>query len=327
MSESFKADILLVDDKPDNIRILDTMLAQQGYKVRKVTNGKMALQVAESARPDLILLDVAMPEMDGYEVCQYLKADPVTSDIPVIFLSALELAFNKVRAFEVGGSDYITKPFNLSEVQMRIENQLKLRSLQQELQAKNTQLEETNRRLRKMATVDRLTGLANRCHVDGCLALEWRRLCREEKSLSLILCDLDEFKTYHDTYGHSASDRCLQEVARAIERQLRESYDLLARYGGDEFMIILPDRDRQDALAIAENIRQSVQGLSMPDGDGEGKITLSLGVTSLIPTQGQIPEDAIASVDKALYQAKNQGKNRVCFQDIQESSSKFKPTP
>ena len=147
MSESFKADILLVDDKPDNLRLLDTMLARQGYKVRKVTTGKMALQVAESARPDLILLDVAMPEMDGYEVCQYLKADPVTSEIPVIFLSALDLAFNKVRAFEVGGSDYITKPFHLSEVKARIDNQLKLRSLRQELQEKNRQLEEANRKL------------------------------------------------------------------------------------------------------------------------------------------------------------------------------------
>lgn len=318
MSEPFKADILLVDDKPDNIRILDTMLVQQGYKVRKVTNGKMALQVAESARPDLILLDVAMPEMDGYEVCQYLKADPVTSEIPIIFLSALELAFNKVRAFEVGGADYITKPFHLSEVQVRIENQLKLRSLQRELQEKNARLEEANRRLHKMATVDRLTELANRRHFDCCLKLEWRRLCREGKPLSLILCDLDAFKTYHDTYGHQASDRCLQQVARAIENQLKGPYDLVARYGGEEFIIILPNSDRQGTLVIAEAIRQAVQALDIPHlhGVDEGMVTLSLGVTSLIPTQQNTPEDAIALVGQALDRAKIQGKNCVCFQGI-----------
>ncbi|MBP0017461.1 MAG: diguanylate cyclase [Cyanobacteria bacterium SBLK] len=318
MSEPFKADILLVDDKPDNIRILDTMLTQQGYKVRKVTNGKMALQVAESARPDLILLDVAMPEMDGYEVCQYLKADPVTSEIPVVFLSALELAFNKVRAFEVGGADYITKPFNLSEVQVRIENQLKLRSLQRELQRKNDQLEEANRRLHKMATVDSLTELPNRRHFDCCLKLEWRRLCREEKSLSLILCDLDAFKAYNDTYGLTDGDRCLQRVAKAIACQLKRPYDLVARYGGEEFIIILPNSDRLGALIVAEAIRQAIHALEIPHlhGVSEGRVTLSVGVTSLIPTQAQIPEEAIALVGKALYQAKAQGKNCVCFQGI-----------
>jgi diguanylate cyclase (GGDEF)-like protein len=329
MSESFKADILLVDDKPDNIRLLDTMLTQHGYKVRKVTTGKMALQVAESARPDIILLDVAMPEMDGYEVCQYLKADPVTAKIPVIFLSALDLAFNKIRAFEVGGIDYITKPFHLSEVQARIDIQLKLRSLTRELQEKNTQLETVNRKLQELVNIDGLTEVANRRYFDRRLKLEWRRLCREKKYLSLIMCDLDAFKAYNDTYGHQAGDLCLQKVARAIATQLKRPDDLVARYGGEEFAIILPNTDRQGGLTVAEAIRQTVQALQIPhDGGVEEKIvTLSLGITCLIPTQTKSPEAAIAIADKALYQAKEQGKNRICFQGDRETITNNNPPP
>ncbi|WP_204106103.1 MULTISPECIES: PleD family two-component system response regulator [Spirulina sp. CCY15215] len=316
MSEPFQADILIVDDKPENLRLLDTMLTQEGYKVRKVTTGKMALQVAESARPDLILLDIAMPEMDGYEVCKYLKADAITREIPVIFLSALNLTFNKIQAFEVGGADYITKPFHLSEVQVRINNQLKVRSLTKELLEKNTQLETANRKLQALVNIDGLTEVANRRHFDHCLELEWHRLDREAKPLSLIMSDIDAFKAYNDTYGHQAGDRCLQAVARGISEQLKRPCDLVARYGGEEFVIILPDTDRQGGLVVAESIRSTIQALKITHAHGisEKVVTLSLGLTSLIPRHNLSPSEAIARADKALYEAKTQGKNRVCFQ-------------
>ena len=259
-----KGDILIVDDMPDNLRLLSAMLQAHGYEVRKSINGPLAIKAAQLAPPDLILLDINMPEMNGYQVCKKLVADRRTCDIPVIFISALGEALDKVRAFEAGGVDYITKPFQLPEVLARIENQLTIRQLQKQLLHQAQQLQEKNRlleaeveerqraeaalrkanlELQRLATMDGLTGVANRRQFDDYLYQEWRRSQRDSTYLSLVLCDVDFFKAYNDAYGHQAGDDCLRRLARALERSVWRPADLVARYGGEEFAIVLPTTD------------------------------------------------------------------------------------
>ncbi|BAZ31965.1 response regulator receiver modulated diguanylate cyclase [Cylindrospermum sp. NIES-4074] len=220
--------ILLVDDTPDNLRLLSKMLESQGFKVRKTVSGKMAIQAAKIEPPDLILLDINMPEINGYEVCRQLKSQEETAKIPIIFISALDQATDKVMAFEIGGVDYITKPFQESEVLARVKNQFIISRQQQQLIVQNQQLQQeilerqraeealvlANHQLNLFALLDGLTGVANRRKFDEFLNLEWQRLFREQLPLSLLLCDVDFFKNYNDTYGHLAGDHCLQQVAK-----------------------------------------------------------------------------------------------------------------
>lgn len=206
--------ILIVDDQPDNTKLLSIILALQGYEVAECNRGKSAINLAKANPPDLILLDVSMPEMSGFEVCQILKSDRLTRDIPIIFISAFQEVNNKTQAFNLGGNDYITKPFQMEEVVARVETQLKYHRLQTELKTKNQQLEqeiaarkaierkllEVNQKLSKLATVDGLTNIANRYYFDDFLTREWQLARREQFALAVILCDVD--------YGGNVSDSC-----------------------------------------------------------------------------------------------------------------------
>ncbi len=330
----YKGDILVVDDVPQNLLLLAAMLNRWGYKVRKATNGQMALTAAQLVIPDLILLDVNMPEMSGYEVCQYLKDNAQTRHIPIIFISAMDQATDKVRAFEVGGADYITKPFQIAEVIVRVENQLNLRRMQQQLEEQTRQLEAQNARLQqeiydrqqaeialqranaeltRLVNLDGLTQLSSRRRFDELLQQEWRRLTREQSSLALILCDIDFFKLYNDTYGHQMGDDCLRQVAQTINQAARRPADVVARYGGEEFAVILPNTTAENAMYVAESIRREVQALGIPHANSpvHSVVTLSLGVSGVIPTEAIEPEQLIAVTDQALYTAKQQGRNRV----------------
>ena len=276
--------VLLVDDKPDNLRLLSTMLTENNYEVRRVTRGKMALKTAKAAPPDLILLDIKLPDLDGYQVCQVLKSDPVTAEIPIIFISALDDILDKVKAFTIGGVDYITKPFHVEEVLVRVKNQLMLcqqrqqlleknERLQQEIKARKEiekalqdsqlQLQEANQELQRLANLDGLTQIANRRRFDQVLQEEWQRLAREQQPLSLILCDVDYFKSYNDTYGHQAGDDCLYSIAQTIRQSVNRPADLVARYGGEEFVIILPNTHVIGAEVVAKIIQQKVQDLKL----------------------------------------------------------------
>lgn len=502
-------DILIVDDSPDNLRVLSTILAEEGYHVRKVISGKLALRVAETAPPALILLDILMPDCDGYEVCTLLKANPLTAEIPVIFISALDDVFDKVKAFDVGGLDYITKPFQAAEVLARVRSQLTIRGLylqlqqqaqkliekneflQQEIKKRkraeaetnlllkitqaiseaedfpsalevtvrlvcetigwdlgeawiphetcqilvysrgwysgeanlkrfqldsqkltyapnvglpgrvwiskqpewiedvsgakesvfvrsalaldgglkaafgipivlNNQvltvllffkteklepkqrlielvnavatqlgsfvqrkkvesaLKEANLKLHRLANLDELTGVANRRCFNDYLNEEWRRMAREKLPLSLILCDIDYFKQYNDTYGHLVGDFCLQKVAQTISDVVKRPADLVARYGGEEFVTILPNTSDEGALQIAEVMRNEVQNLKMEHAKStiSKYVTLSLGIVSLIPQNPLNPSILLAVADKALYQAKAQGRNCSVFKPL-----------
>lgn len=325
-----QAKILIVDDRRDNIELLSAILTSQGYEVEKSTGGKLAIEASKTDPPDLILLDVSMPEMDGFEVCRILKSDRLTQDIPIIFISALSEVENKTQAFDFGGNDYITKPFQIEEVIARVKNQLEIYHLQLELKIKNAQLEkeisdrqaaedkllQANQKLSKLATIDSLTQIANRHLFDQFLIREWRRGKREQFPLSLILCDVDYFKLYNDRFGHQAGDVCLQKVAQTISKAVQRPADLVARYGGEEFVIILPQTPAKNALFVAEKIRLQIkeQKLSHPESLVSDYVSLSLGVTSIVPSPIYTKEQLLVTADKALYSAKQQGRDRTVLQ-------------
>ena len=440
--------ILIVDDLPENLRILSSLLKNRGYEVTSATDGKMALSIIETKKPDLILLDIMLPVMDGYQICRLLKSQSETKHIPVIFLSGLDSGFDKAEAFRVGGADYITKPFFLEEVVFRVktqldilENQQKYRQiLNQEIADRKIAERELNKsralltgvlnssldgvaafeairdrytnkivnfcwlianpvaamtvggtteslkgkrlfiedgsgnifdglfelfvrvvesctvlekeyyynspslqvwfhivavklndgfamtfrdvsdrkqlemRLTYQANIDSLTQIANRRRFDEYITQEWSRCARERQYLSLILCDVDYFKAYNDTYGHQAGDNCLYEVAQAIERAVKRPADIAFRYGGEEFAIILPYTEGQGAIKVAEKICEQIKDLQIPHSASRVAeiITLSVGVSSTIPDLGTSPQTSIAAADAALYDAKL-SRNRIVY--------------
>ncbi|MGL5941780.1 MAG: EAL domain-containing protein [Waterburya sp.] len=336
---SFAANILVVDDIPDNLRILSASLTEKGYQVRCAKNGTMALITAKKNPPQLILLDIKMPDMDGYQVCKQLKADELTRDIPVIFLSAFDDVLDKVQAFSVGGVDYITKPFQAEEVIVRIQHQLALQAakaeitelnnqLEQKVQQRTAQLEEvidqlnleiaqhqqTQEQLSHQALHDALTGLPNRTLFMEHLTKAIQRHQRNQSYLFAVLfIDLDRFKIINDSWGHAVGDQLLMAISRLLQDCCRE-LDTVARLSGDEFTILLEDlQDFQDAVAIAERI---LEKLTLPIHLNERKVFsgASIGIV-LGGTNYQDGVDLLRDADIAMYRAKALGKGRYAVFD------------
>ncbi len=457
MTNPPKADLLVVDDQPDNIRLLSTMLSEQGFKVRKALNGEMALVAAGKAKIDLILLDIMMPDLDGYEVCAKLKAQPETAKIPIVFLSALDEAIDKVKAFQVGGVDYISKPFQLEEVLVRIQNQLTIQQQQRQLDEQNARLQqeiaehqqtmevlyqsrallasvlnssldgvaalqavrdregaiadfrcltvnpvvartvgrkredligklvfrkvvqqvdtdlfddfvavvetsqtlerdlcyqqgaqptwyhfvavklgdgfaitfrdvtenkrvllalkEANTELARLSQLDSLTEVANRRRFDEYFNWIWQESQQQQDWLTLLICDVDCFKLYNDTYGHQLGDECLKQVAQTVAAASTDTCPnaLVARYGGEEFVVLLPQTDLAQGSEIAEHIRKEVQRQLIPHETslvGE-HLTVSIGLAATQPAVELSPQSLLSVADLALYDAKEQGRNRV----------------
>lgn len=461
---TLQADILVVDDQPENLHLLSSLLRQVGYNVRQSLNAEMALTSVRVKLPDLILLDVRMPGMSGYELCRHLKTCENTSKIPIIFLSALNDIESIMEGFKAGGVDYITKPFHNSEVLIRVNTQLRIYHLHKQLELQNKFLQEqirlsqiylqdfqaaeatskllekaiaatqngviitdaqqpdnpiiyvncgfekltgypahevlgcncrflqgnerdqpalndvrraiaeaeecrvilknyrrdgtmfwnelfispvineqgevtnfigiqtdvterkkyeealersrialkrTNQELQRLALYDDLTQVANRRRFNEYLAYSWHRCSIEQEPIALILCDLDYFKPYNDTFGHQAGDDCLHKIARAISGAIQRSADLVARYGGEEFAIILPNTPINGAVKVAERIRKQVENHRVPHPGSQSSdyVTVSLGVACKIPHSELSVDSLIAEADEALYQAKNQGRN------------------
>jgi diguanylate cyclase (GGDEF)-like protein len=307
--------ILIVDDNPTNLSVLSQALKEAGYKTRVAMDGESAIEQAQEDRPELILLDIQMPGIDGFETCAQLKANPDTRDIPVIFITASADIENKIKGLSVGAVDYITKPFQFEEVLARVKVHLELRFLTRKVQEQAISLQRANQELLRLANLDGLTEIANRRRFDEYLACEWRRLSRQEDNLSLILCDIDYFKSYNDHYGHQAGDTCLKQVAKTIEATLCRPSDLVARYGGEEFVVILPNTEPEGAIKVAENICLQIRllGIVHERSKVSSHITLSLGISSLIPNLRVQAEQLITTADKALYQAKEKGRNIYHF--------------
>ncbi|MBW7861583.1 MAG: diguanylate cyclase [Rhodocyclaceae bacterium] len=294
-----QATILVVDDAPENLRVMTSVLKDH-YKVKVATSGERALAVAGGAeRPDLILLDVVMPGMDGYEVCERLKADPDTAEIPVIFVTSRDDEEDEEHGLAAGAIDYIVKPIRPSIVQARVRNHIELKRSRDLLQ--------------RLTTVDHLTGIHNRRRFDEYLDIEWRRAARDRDPVALIAIDIDHFKAYNDHYGHPRGDECLVAVARTLFDVAARPTDLVARCGGEEFACVLPATDIESALELAERMLARVRALDLPHAASplQGRVSVSMGVAAAVPQAGSSPEGLIELADKALYEAKASGRNRV----------------
>jgi len=291
--------ILIVDDNSQNLEILMDLF-RDDYKVVAAINGERTLKIAASdSPPDLILLDIIMPEMDGYELCTLLKENEATKNIPVIFVTAVSEAMDETRGFALGAVDYITKPFHPPMVKARVKLHLNLK--------RKTDL------LEQLAFMDGLTEIPNRRRFDEVLEIEWNRARRSGSHLSLLLMDIDHFKLYNDTYGHGSGDECLRLVAGAIQASLRRAGDFVARYGGDEFAVVLPRADAEEAMAVGRMILGCVDRLAIPRNASAAvpHVTLSIGAATLQQDRQQDLADFIELSDKALYAAKNSGRHRI----------------
>lgn len=325
-------DILIVDDYPENLRVLTAILVEQGYRVRKSITGQMALTTIDAQVPDLILLDIQLPDINGYDLCRQIKANPRTYAIPIIMISIHDQAEDIVRAFTEGAVDYIKKPFQPEEVIIRVKTQMMIRNLYNQLESQNRtlfeknyqlqseveqriQMEESlkaaNLQLEKLAFIDSLTELGNRRYFDEQLPRIWRQMARNKQLVSLIICDLDYFKIYNDTYGHPAGDLCLKQVAQAIKRALKRPGDAVFRYGGEEFVIILPETSLEGAIQVTKNIQLEVEQLHHLNTNFYiyKKTTLSFGISCQYPEPNTSPTALIIQADQALYEAKIQGRN------------------
>ena len=294
-----QAKVLIVDDDRSNIIVLGGMLADY-YEIIVALSGEQALQLMESdSQFDMVLLDIQMPGIDGFEVCQKMKTNPILKDIPVIFISASRNEEAERKGLMLGAVDYITKPFSQPIVELRVKNHLELKH-QRDL-------------LSHLSKHDGLTGICNRSKFDEFIQDEWQRGLRDKTSLSLIFIDIDFFKKFNDYYGHTAGDDCLKKVAQTINNSLERSVDLAARYGGEEFVCVLPNTDPAGAKHIAELIRSNIFKLQLAHKEStvEPVVTISLGISSVIPDDESSAIVLIQTADKMLYKAKEQGRNIV----------------
>ncbi|MES2948304.1 MAG: diguanylate cyclase [Pseudomonadota bacterium] len=291
------ATILVVDDTPANLSLMSSLL-KDSYKVKVANRGERALEIARSdAPPDLILLDILMPGMDGYEVCRRLKAQAATKDIPIIFLTAMADVENESMGFALGAVDYIAKPFNKTVVKARIRVHM--------------QLKRQSRLLENLVFMDALTEIPNRRALDQTFEQEWARCARTGSPLSYVLIDIDQFKQFNDHYGHGCGDECLVRIAKALHGCVQRPSDCVGRYGGEEFAAILANTDMDDALHVAQNFHARVAALQIPHALSSvtPHVTISIGVATAHPVAGQSLQMLSEAADRMLYEAKSAGKN------------------
>jgi diguanylate cyclase (GGDEF)-like protein len=290
--------ILIADDSQTVVDMLCAVLGEE-YEVMVAPGGLAAIEMAIDRQPDLILLDVVMPGIDGFEVCRRLRAEERTQRIPIVFITGLNAIEDERRGLELGAIDFIAKPIQAAIVRLRVRNHLELKRYRDFLE--------------DLSLVDGLTGIGNRRRFDEFLLREWRRSRRARTPLALVLLDVDYFKAFNDCYGHAAGDDCLREVAATLAMLVRRPGDLCARYGGEEFAAILPQTDLAGARILAERIREAVLALDIPhEGSAVSpNLTVSIGIAASDPSAAEEPEGLLRDADRKLYEAKTAGRNRV----------------
>ena len=302
--------ILVVDDHEDNIELLRARLEARGYEVFGANDGQAALDQVEEVRPDLILLDVMMPKMDGMEVVRRLKSNRNLPFIPVIMQTALDSTENKVEGLDAGADDYITKPINFAELEARVNSLLRIKALQSDLAARERELSELNDKLRQISLTDGLTQVENRRSLEERLHDMWQHSVRLHEPIALVMCDIDKFKSVNDEHGHQAGDSVLKEFAQLLKGEARE-IDRVGRYGGEEFLLILPGTVLDAAVTFAERLRDKVEHHTFTYAGGTLCRTMSCGVAASPHPRVKDQEALLKASDDALYVAKETGRNRV----------------
>lgn len=302
-----KAKVLLVEDDPIQAAATREILRKVGYEIFWAEDGINAIKLVKSEKPDIILLDVILPGMDGYEVCRWLKLDEGSKGIPVIMLTVKKELSDKISGLHIGADDYLPKPYNELELNARIYALLRTKALQDELRLKNKQLEDLLDRVNYMAITDALTGLYNRRRFHDTLTSEHERAKRYGAPFSLVMLDIDHFKKINDSFGHNVGDAVLKEVSGILLKSIRD-IDTAARYGGEEFMIILPNTDKVQARVVAERMRQAIESHVFADIDRP--VTVSIGIAGMPDAKVENEEKLIRCADFAMYRAKQLGRNR-----------------
>jgi diguanylate cyclase (GGDEF)-like protein len=293
-----KCTILIVDDEKANLLVLNQILSD-GYRIVTAKSGKTALKLAVKEKPDIILLDIILPDINGFDVLTKLKNDSGTKNIPVICITGLDNENYEKKAFMLGAVDYIIKPFKIALVKARVRAHLEI------IRQMHT--------IEKLGLTDPLTNIPNRRSFDDRIDMEWRRAMREKSEISFLMIDIDHFKNYNDTYGHPQGDAMLKEVAGILTLRGKRPADLPVRLGGEEFGLLLPDTALPAAVSIAESIRADVEALRVPCADGSiiTSATISIGVVAMIPKKNDSLKDFLARADENLYRAKTAGRNQV----------------
>ena len=293
--------ILITDDEKNNLDILGNILSPN-YNLLISRNGTRAIDLAAEHKPDLILLDVLMPEMSGFDVISKLRENEVTAKIPVIFITGLTGTEDEEKGFFLGAVDYITKPFHRSIVMARVNTHIKII--------------DQMRTIEQIGLIDPLTKITNRPGFENRLNVDWGNAMRMKYPISILIMDIDKVKNYNDTYGHQQGDAALKAFASTATKSLNRSIDLAARWGGEEFVVLLSGTDSNGAAEIAERIRKNIEATVIPTGDGgETRITVSIGVNTVIPSANSTIEEFIEKADQALYIAKDSGRNRFVISE------------
>jgi two-component system chemotaxis family response regulator WspR len=321
----FKVRVLLVDDQLIIVEAIRRMLSEQtDIEFHYITDPAAAVDTARLLKPTVILQDLVMPAVDGITLIREYRDDAALRHVPVIVLSAKDDPQLKAHSFSAGANDYVVKLPDRLELLARIRyhsagyiSRLQRDEALQFLRASQQNLADANIELQKLAALDSLTGIANRRRFDEVMRSEWRRGKRDQKPLSLLMCGIDCFKIFNDTFGHLAGDLCLRKTAAVLTEHLKRPADVAARYGGEEFAIVLPDTDLDGALLIAHACRAHIEQLALENPPSPcGIVTMSIGVASMVPKDGSA-EGLVASAGKALYIARHDGRNKVMIADTQ----------
>ncbi len=319
-----KINILIVDDRPESLFVLENILKELNLNIVKATSGNQALSLMLEYDFALVLLDVKMPEIDGFETAKLMRENEKTRNTPIIFVTAIDKNKRGIfKGYEIGAVDYLFKPIEplilKSKVSVFVElyrQKEKLKKQTEILKEKVDELmrlRELNSRLEHLSSIDVLTGISNRRSFEENIKAEWKRAIRSKTTISLIMIDIDHFKEYNDYYGHQAGDKCLEKVAKAIVASIQRPADLVARYGGEEFVAVLPESDRDGAVFIAEKIRNKVESLKIrhEHSSVSSYVTVSLGTATMLPQTQDSVEELIYLADRALFRAKYNGRNNV----------------
>lgn len=312
-----KLKVLIVEDSKVALKAISGYIEDMGVQPLLAENGQDAIELYTRERPDIVLLDIILPDTDGYEVARQIRRlqdkDQWTA---IIFLSVMSKDEDLARGIEVGGDDYIMKPVGSVVVQAKVRAMYRLVQMQRALVKLAAQLNDANHELQRLSMTDALTGIANRRMFDASLTREWRRCQRLKQPMSLVMLDVDNFKKYNDRYGHQDGDECLKAVAQEVARAAPRAGDLVARYGGEEFVMVLGETDQNGARWVAERVRQRVALLQLPHtGSQHQFVSVSCGISSVYPTRELSAETLLQSADLALYEAKHQGRNTVVLRE------------